>query len=101
MTYDASPAFAAAQDAADPLASFRAEFHVPAGPGGRPVAYFCGNSLGLLPRAARAAVEAEFQAWETKAVEGHFHGESALDALPGLAGRAGRPGGGGQGSWKW
>jgi len=76
MTYDASPDFAAAQDAADPLKAFRHEFHFPPGPDGQPVAYFCGNSLGLLPRAARAAVEAEFQAWETKAVEGHFHGES-------------------------
>jgi len=76
MTYDASPAFAAAQDAADPLKALRHEFHFPPGPDGQPVAYFCGNSLGLLPRAARAAVEAEFQAWETKAVEGHFHGES-------------------------
>jgi len=76
MTYDASPTFAAAQDAADPLASFRQEFHIPPGPDGQPTAYFCGNSLGLLPRAARAAVEAEFKSWETQAVEGHFHGES-------------------------
>ena len=76
MTYDVSPAFAAAQDAADPLAAFRQEFHIPPGPGGQPTAYFCGNSLGLLPRAARAAVEAEFASWETQAVEGHFHGES-------------------------
>ncbi len=76
MTYDASSAFAAAQDAADPLATFRQEFHIPPGPDGQPTAYFCGNSLGLLPRAARAAVEAEFKSWETQAVEGHFHGES-------------------------
>jgi len=76
MTYDASPAFAAAQDAADSLAAFRPEFHIPPGPDGQPTAYFCGNSLGLLPRAARAAVEAEFKSWETQAVEGHFHGES-------------------------
>jgi kynureninase len=76
MTYDASPAFAAAQDAADPLATFRQEFHIPPGPDGQPTTYFCGNSLGLLPRAARAAVEAEFKSWETQAVEGHFHGES-------------------------
>ena len=76
MTYDLTPAFAVAQDAADSLAAFRAEFHVPPGPDGRPCTYLCGNSLGLLPVAARAAVEAEFKAWETKAVEGHFHGQS-------------------------
>jgi len=75
MRYDSSPAFAAAQDAADPLARFRAEFHLPPGPDGQPAAYLCGNSLGLLPRGARAAVEAEFVAWETRGVEGHFRGE--------------------------
>ena len=91
MTYDLTPAFAVAQDAADSLAAFRAEFHVPPGPDGRPCTYLCGNSLGLLPVAARAAVEAEFKAWETKAVEGHFHGESPWmryqDTLAGPAAR--------------
>ncbi|MGI4872239.1 MAG: kynureninase [Janthinobacterium lividum] len=76
MTYDLTPSFAVAQDAADALAAFRAEFHIPPGPDGRPCTYLCGNSLGLLPIAARAAVEQEFTAWEQKAVEGHFHGES-------------------------
>lgn len=76
MVYDASPAFAAAQDMADPLARFRQEFHIPPGPAGQPTAYFCGNSLGLLPKAARAAAEREFKAWEERAVEGHFTGDS-------------------------
>ena len=75
-TYAPTPAFAAAQDAADPLARFRQEFHIPPGPGGQPVAYFCGNSLGLLPKAARLAAEREFKAWEERAVEGHFTGDS-------------------------
>ena len=75
MTYDLSTDFAAAQDTADPLAGFRQEFHFPPGPDGRPVAYFCGNSLGLLPKTARAAAEREFKAWEELAVEGHFTGE--------------------------
>ncbi|GAA4350958.1 kynureninase [Hymenobacter saemangeumensis] len=76
MTYSSSPAFAAEMDAADALASFRAEFHIPPGPDGQPCAYFCGNSLGLLPKAARAAVEQEFADWERLGVEGHFHGTS-------------------------
>ena len=76
MTYDLFPDFAATQDAADPLARFQSEFHFPPGPDGRPVAYFCGNSLGLLPKTARAAVEREFKAWEELAVEGHFTGDS-------------------------
>jgi kynureninase len=76
MTYDSSPAFAAQLDAADALAPFRAEFHIPPGPDGQACAYFCGNSLGLLPKAARAAVEQEFADWERLGVEGHFHGTS-------------------------
>ena len=67
---------AAALDAADPLAAFRQEFHIPAGPDGRPCAYFCGNSLGLQPKAARAAVEQELDDWARLGVEGHFHGTS-------------------------
>ena len=72
-----SPFATAAQlDAADPLAAFRQEFHLPPGPDGQPVAYFCGNSLGLMPKAARAAAEQEFAAWERLGVEGHFQAPS-------------------------
>jgi kynureninase len=67
---------AATLDATDPLAIFRQEFHIPPGPDGQPCAYFCGNSLGLLPKTARAAVEREFTSWETRGVEGHFLGPS-------------------------
>ncbi|MDQ2771487.1 MAG: kynureninase [Bacteroidota bacterium] len=67
---------AAILDAQDPLAAFRAEFHLPSGPDGQPSAYFCGNSLGLMPKAARAAVEREFASWEERGVEGHFLGPS-------------------------
>ncbi|OON70792.1 kynureninase [Hymenobacter sp. CRA2] len=66
--------FARQLDAKDPLRAFRDRFHLPAGPDGQPGVYCCGNSLGLMPKAARAAVEAEFQSWEEHAVEGHFHG---------------------------
>ena len=67
---------AAALDAADPLAAFRQEFHIPAGPDGRPCAYFCGNSLGLQPTSAAAAVAQELADWARLGVEGHFHGTS-------------------------
>ncbi|WP_317173525.1 kynureninase [Hymenobacter montanus] len=70
------PSFAADLDAADPLAAFRQEFHIPPGPNGQPSVYLCGNSLGLQPQSARAAVEQEFEAWEQLGVEGHFHGEA-------------------------
>ncbi|GAA4379067.1 kynureninase [Hymenobacter koreensis] len=76
MTYENTLDFARRLDAHDPLRAFRDRFHLPLGPTGQPGVYGCGNSLGLQPKAARAAVEAEFQSWEEHAVEGHFHGTS-------------------------
>ncbi len=63
------------RDAADPLAGFRARFAIPHAADGHEKAYFCGNSLGLMPHAVRAAVAAELEAWAMHAVEGHFRGE--------------------------
>ena len=65
--------WALAADAADPLGQFRAEFCMPQ-ESGRDIAYFCGNSLGLQPRAARQAVIDELDYWAELAVEGHFRG---------------------------
>ncbi len=60
-------------DASDTLARFRGEFRIPPGPGGAPAAYFCGNSLGLLPTAAHRDVVAELEDWARLGVRGHFH----------------------------
>ncbi|UOQ54287.1 kynureninase [Hymenobacter cellulosivorans] len=68
--------FAAELDAQDALRAFRNQFHIPLAPNGQPSIYLCGNSLGLQPKAARAAVEQEFESWEKLGVEGHFHGTS-------------------------
>jgi len=58
-------------DATDPLAGFRGEFHIPPhGTGDQH--YFCGNSLGLMPRAARSILEEVIGDWAQYAVEGHF-----------------------------
>ncbi|TGE15648.1 kynureninase [Hymenobacter elongatus] len=76
MNFQPTPEFAAALDAADPLREFRHRFHTPLASDGQPSVYFCGNSLGLQPKAARAAVEEEFESWEKLGVEGHFHGTS-------------------------
>ncbi len=65
-------AFAQAQDAADPLRAFRDEFHFPQH-AGRDVIYFTGNSLGLQPKGAAAALRQELDDWATLGVEGHFH----------------------------
>ena len=66
-------AYALALDAADPLSALRDEFLIPPHGKGEQV-YFCGNSLGLQPRAARAAIERELDSWAIHAVEGHFVG---------------------------
>jgi len=60
-------------DLDDPLSRFRERFHLPAGPDGRPPIYFAGNSLGLMPKAARALIEEEMDDWASFAVDGHFH----------------------------
>ena len=66
-----SDAYALAQDASDPLRALRAQFHIPLHAGDEQ-AYFCGNSLGLQPRGARAMVEEVLDKWADDAVEGHF-----------------------------
>ena len=71
--YEATTAWAQARDAADPLRDFRQEFLIPPHEGGDSY-YFCGNSLGLQPRAAREAVNAELDYWGELGVEGHFKG---------------------------
>ena len=70
----ADEARALALDATDPLSALRDEFLIPPHGDGEQ-AYFCGNSLGLQPRAVRAALERELDSWATRAVEGHFEGE--------------------------
>jgi kynureninase len=75
MSIDNTELWALDQDALDPLADFRDEFLVPTDSSGRDWAYFCGNSLGLLPKATRAAVDGELRQWQTLAVEAHFNGE--------------------------
>ncbi|HVY64581.1 MAG TPA: kynureninase [Gammaproteobacteria bacterium] len=65
------PAGARALDAADELAPFRREFALPRDKR-RTLTYLCGHSLGPMPRAARAAVDAELDHWAARGVDGHF-----------------------------
>lgn len=71
--YEATTEWAQARDAADPLRDFRNEFLIPPHKNGDSH-YFCGNSLGLQPRAVRDAVNAELDYWGELGVEGHFKG---------------------------
>lgn len=74
MTDPYSDEHALALDAADPLRAFRDEFHVPVHGDGEQL-YFCGNSLGLQPRAVRGALIDELDDWARLGVEGHFLGK--------------------------
>lgn len=79
---DAAAAFPAeegalALDRADALSSLRAELAVPPWLGGRypTLAYMAGDSLGLMPLAARDAVVEELDAWAQLGQEGRFRGK--------------------------
>jgi len=58
-------------DAQDPLREFRERFHLPSSKDGRPVIYFAGNSLGLMPKAAREIVDQELDNWAQLGVDAH------------------------------
>jgi kynureninase len=73
-------ASARALDAADPLAGWREQFHVPTGAGGRPKAYLAGMSLGAQPVGAREAVARELDRWAELGVDGWFGSGSWLEA---------------------
>ncbi len=72
--YSADAAWARAEDARDPLAWCREAFELPRDAAGAPLAYLCGNSLGLMPRASATRVQAELDAWGRHGVEAHFEG---------------------------
>ena len=73
MTYSADEQFALQLDSEDPLRHFRQKFHLPLGKDDRPLIYFAGNSLGLMPKAARAIVDEELDNWAKLGVDAH-HG---------------------------
>ncbi|MEI7973446.1 MAG: kynureninase [Bdellovibrio sp.] len=64
------PAGVSAQQLDQEYPSLREEFVFPH-PNG---IYFAGHSLGLMPKGARQAINAELDSWGTFAVEGHFKG---------------------------
>ncbi len=71
MDFSTDESFAKQLDAEDPLRGFRDKFHLPLGKDGRALIYFAGNSLGLMPKAARAIVEQELDNWAKLGVEAH------------------------------
>src|SRR5256714_11323416 len=72
FTFSADEDFALRLDREDPLRAFRDKFHLPLGKNGRPLIYFAGNSLGLMPKSARQIVEQELDDWARLAVDAHL-----------------------------
>jgi kynureninase len=62
-------------DAADELAHFKQRFYFPQHDG-KDVVYFCGNSLGLQPKTAQAAVLQEMDDWKNMAIKGFSHAKN-------------------------
>ncbi len=58
------------KDRMDPLHKFRDSFYFPRSHD-RDAIYFCGNSLGLQPKTAEAAIQQELQDWRDLAVLGY------------------------------
>lgn len=75
-TFQNTLEFAKKMDAADPLAKFRDEFHIAKTSGGSPSIYLCGNSLGLMPKRTKEALNQELTDWQNLGVEGHFHAKN-------------------------
>jgi kynureninase len=64
--------FARQLDSEDPLRHVREEFYLPLGKDGKPLIYFAGNSLGLMPRSARELVDEELNNWAKLGVDAHL-----------------------------
>jgi kynureninase len=76
MQFSADESFAKQLDADDPLRSFRDKFHLPIGKDGKPVIYFAGNSLGLMPKSAKEIVDQELDDWAKLGVDAHLEAKT-------------------------
>ena len=76
MAFSSSEDFARQLDAEDPLRQVRDKFHLPLHQDGKPVIYFAGNSLGLMPKSAKEVVEQELDDWAKLGVDAHLQGHT-------------------------
>ena len=68
--------FALELDSEDSLRHFREKFYLPLGTDGKPLIYFAGNSLGLMPKSAKGIVEEELDNWAKLGVDAHHATET-------------------------
>src|SRR5213082_4136909 len=76
MQFSADENFAKQLDAEDPLRQVRDKFHLPLGKDSKPLIYFAGNSLGLMPKSARQIVDQELNDWEKLGVDAHLEAKT-------------------------
>ncbi len=69
MTFSSDENFALQLDREDPLRDCREKFSLPLGKDDKPVIYFAGNSLGLMPKSARQIVDDELDNWAKLGVD--------------------------------
>src|SRR5437867_12021859 len=72
MTFSTHEDFALELDREDSLRDFRKKFYLPLGKDGEPLIYFAGNSLGLMPKAAKQIVEQELEDWAKLGADAHL-----------------------------
>lgn len=75
MKFETSHDFAKRLDHNDPIAPYRERFNIPIQNNKKEYAYFCGNSLGLMPKNTESWVKEELEKWKRHAVKGHFEGK--------------------------
>ena len=71
MTFSSDENFARQLDREDPLRDYREKFSLPLGKNDKPVIYFAGNSLGLMPKSARQIIDDELDNWANLGVDAH------------------------------
>jgi len=76
MQFERNIIFARKLDELDPLRAYRDHFHIPKHENGEDILYFCGNSLGLQPKATASHILQELSDWASLGVEGHFHAKN-------------------------
>src|ERR1700726_5233459 len=76
MQFSTEKDFAKQLDAEDSFRSFRDKFYLPLGKDGKPLIYFAGNSLGLMPKSARQVVDQELEDWGKLGVDAHLEAKT-------------------------
>src|ERR1043165_6348343 len=76
MQLSADEDFAKKLDAEDSMRAFRGQFHLPLRQNAEPLIYFAGNSLGLMPKRARAILDEELDDWAKLGVDAHLEAKT-------------------------